>query len=122
MSCCCPPTCVIPTCVPACSPPVCYPVGGLGSLTSCGLGSGGGSASAASLGLAHGASVSCVNQTPPSEIVVQPPPFNIVVPGAVLAASCEPIRVGGYTACGGGSSGGSSRLRYFPCSPCSPCK
>ncbi|KAG8146942.1 hypothetical protein E2320_014022 [Naja naja] len=127
MSCCAP-----ATCIPACSSPVCYPVGGLGSLSSCGLGSSGmasyggsagGSISAASLGIAPGASVSCVNQTPPSEIMVQPSPFVVVLPGAILGATSEPVRVGGYTACASGSSsGGGSRLRYFPCNPCGPCK
>ncbi|KAG8123732.1 hypothetical protein E2320_019083 [Naja naja] len=103
--------CPVPTCIPTCSSPICYPVGGLGSLSSCGLGSygmgssAGGSMAAASLAIAPGASVSCVNQTPPSELLVQPSPFTVVLPGAILAATSEPVRVGGYTACASGSSG-----------------
>lgn len=135
---CCVPACAVPTCVPASSPPVCYPVGGLGSLTSCGGGahgmgsygmgpygisSAGGSVSAASLGLVPGASVGCVNQTPASEVLIQPAPIAVVIPGAIMAATCEPVRVGGYSACAtGASAGGSSKLRYYPCNPCGPCK
>ncbi|KAL8184693.1 UNVERIFIED_CONTAM: hypothetical protein K2H54_025325 [Gekko kuhli] len=57
--------------------------------------------SARCLGITSGASVSCINQIPPSEIVIQPPSATVVIPGPVLAASCEPVRVGGYTACAG---------------------
>ncbi|KAK9390991.1 keratin-associated protein 9-1-like [Crotalus adamanteus] len=124
---CCAPSCAVPICVPASSPPVCYPVGGLGSLTSCGVGGtygldsagSGGAVPAASLGMTSRSNVSCVNQIPPSEIVIQPPPFNIVIPGAILAATSDLVRVGGYTACAtGSSSGAGSRHRYYPCSPC----
>ncbi|KAK9390993.1 keratin-associated protein 9-1-like [Crotalus adamanteus] len=124
---CCAPSCAVPICVPASSPPVCYPVDGLGSLTSCGVGGtygldsagSGGAVPAASLGMTSRSNVSCVNQIPPSEILIQPPPFNIVIPGAILAATSDLVRVGGYTACAtGSSSGAGSRHRYYPCSPC----
>ncbi|KAL7978013.1 hypothetical protein Chor_005000 [Crotalus horridus] len=109
---CCAPSCAVPICVPASSPPVCYPVGGLGSLTSCGVGGtyglgsagSGGAVSAATLGMTSGASMSCVNQIPPSELLIQPAPVNVVIPGAILSSTCEPIRVGGYTACATGMS------------------
>ncbi|XP_015275961.1 PREDICTED: keratin-associated protein 9-1-like [Gekko japonicus] len=102
---CCPPSCAIPSCSPCCSP--CgYPVGGLGKLGCCPSPCGpssccGSSTSARCLGLTSGACVACINQIPPSEITIQPPPSTVVIPGPVLAASCEPLRVGGYTACSG---------------------
>ncbi|XP_015275958.1 PREDICTED: keratin-associated protein 10-7-like [Gekko japonicus] len=103
---CCPPSCAIPSCSP-CSPccsPCDYPKGGLGRLGCCPSPCGpsscwGSSTSAHCLGLTSGASVSCINQIPPSEVTIQPPPCVVTVPGPVLAASCEPLRVGGYTAC-----------------------
>nr|ABU98594.1 beta-keratin 3 [Gekko gecko] len=104
---CCPPSCVIPSCSP-CSPcsPCGYPTGGLGRLNCCPSPCGpssccGSSTSARCLGLTSGGSVACINQIPPSEVTIQPPPSTAVIPGPVLAASCEPLRVGGYTACSG---------------------
>nr|ABU98603.1 beta-keratin 13 [Gekko gecko] len=107
---CCPPSCAIPSCSP-CSPcsPCGYPTGGLGRLNCCPspcspcgpCGPCGSSTSARCLGMTSGASVACINQIPPSEITIQPPPSTVVIPGPVLAASCEPLRVGGYTACSG---------------------
>ncbi|XP_015275947.1 PREDICTED: keratin-associated protein 5-5-like [Gekko japonicus] len=111
MSCCCGPSCAVPSCPkPCCCPPCCppcgYPTGGLGSMSCCPSpccppSCCGNSTSARCLGITSGASVSCINQIPPSEVTIQPPPCTVVVPGPVLAASCEPLRVGGYTACGG---------------------
>ncbi|ETE68724.1 Claw keratin, partial [Ophiophagus hannah] len=77
-----------------------------GSMMSSG---GGGATLAASLGMAPGASVSCINQIPSSEVVIQPAPLMLTIPGAILSASCEPVRVGGYTACATGPSGSSGR-------------
>nr|ABU98611.1 beta-keratin 23 [Gekko gecko] len=114
----CAPSCAVPSCLPSCSSPCGYPVSGLGSLNSCG-GLYGGATSASSLGHTSGANVGCVGQLPPSEVVIQPAPCVLTVPGPILAASCEPLRVGGYTACGGGSSLGSGRLSGGLCSyPC----
>uniref|UniRef100_A0A670Z5J3 Keratin n=1 Tax=Pseudonaja textilis TaxID=8673 RepID=A0A670Z5J3_PSETE len=76
------PTCTIPTC--------------------------GGATTAASLGIAPGASVSCINQTPSSEIVIQPsppPPVVVTIPGPILSASCDPVAVGGNTPCAAPGSG-----------------
>uniref|UniRef100_A0A670ZBK5 Keratin n=1 Tax=Pseudonaja textilis TaxID=8673 RepID=A0A670ZBK5_PSETE len=58
-----------------------------------------------SLGILPGANVGCINQVPPSEIVIQPPPFVVTIPGPILSASCEPVAVGGYSACAGGYGG-----------------
>ncbi|XP_015276009.1 PREDICTED: keratin-associated protein 10-6-like [Gekko japonicus] len=111
MSCCCPPSCAIPSCPQPCCPQPCcspcsYPVGGLGSLnccnnSCCSSSCCGNSTSARCLGITSGANVACVSQIPPSELTIQPAPFVITVPGPVMAATCEPVRVGGYTACGG---------------------
>ncbi|XP_060117088.1 keratin-associated protein 5-4-like [Heteronotia binoei] len=130
MSCCCAPTCAIPSCPqpccsqpccsqPCCSQPCCsscsYPVGGLGSLSccnnaccnntccnnSCCNSCCGTSTSARCLGYTSGGNIGCINQIPPSEVCIQPPKCCVIIPGAVLAATCEPVRVGGYTACGG---------------------
>ncbi|XP_032991960.1 shematrin-like protein 2 [Lacerta agilis] len=60
---------------------------------------------AANLGILPGVQQSCISQLPQSEIVLQPPPINVTIPGAVLSASCEPIAVGGNTACAVGSYG-----------------
>ncbi|XP_048364738.1 keratin-associated protein 5-5-like [Sphaerodactylus townsendi] len=129
MSCCCPscavPSCPKPCCCQPCCSPCSYPTGGLGSLSCCsnsccgntgcgnsccgntGCGNSccsntccGNSTSARSLGITCGAHIACINQIPPSEVVIQPPPCIITIPGPVLAATCEPVRVGGYTACG----------------------
>lgn len=131
-----------------CCTPSCYPVGGLGSLKpSCGFGgfgglgqglgalgslgrglggiavafggSSGGGVSSSSLAINPAARVGCINQTPPSEILIQPAPVSVVIPGAILAAPCEPVRVGGYTACGGTSSVGGGQ-GYSP-SRCYSC-
>nr|ABU98607.1 beta-keratin 19 [Gekko gecko] len=105
MSSCCPPSCAIPSCPPPCSSPCGYPVSGLGKLDPCSStmccpsSSCGTSTSARCLGITSGASVSCINQIPPSEVTIQPPPCTVVIPGPILAASCEPVRVGGYTSC-----------------------
>ncbi|ETE68723.1 Claw keratin, partial [Ophiophagus hannah] len=114
---CCPPAC-LPPCPPSCAIPSCASVPRIG-LGSCGIGSGllgyggGGAASASSLGILPGANVGCINQIPSSEVVVQPPYFTVTIPGPILSASCEPVAVGGYSACAagyGGYLGGGSGL------------
>nr|ABU98610.1 beta-keratin 22 [Gekko gecko] len=116
-------SCCVPPCGPSCAIPSCTsrPTIGLGS---CGMGSGYGT-SASSLGVVPGVSPACINQIPPSEVMIQPPPFVLTVPGPILAASCEPVSVGGYTPCASsGSRGGARgicvpRRRYSVCgSPC----
>ncbi|XP_060117049.1 late cornified envelope protein 1D [Heteronotia binoei] len=114
----CGPSCAVPSCLPACGSPCGYPGSGLGSLGSCG-GYYGGATSASSLGLTSGGNIGCVTQLPPSEMVIQPAPCCVTIPGAVLSASCEPVRVAGYTACGGGSTLGGGRFGGSICGyPC----
>ncbi|XP_015272026.1 PREDICTED: feather keratin B-4-like [Gekko japonicus] len=121
MACCYPPSCAIPSCASS-------PMLGLGP---CGVGSGmlgyggGMPVSSSSLGITSGANVACVNQIPPSEVVIQPPPYVVTIPGPILAASCEPVAVGGYTPCASGSGSGGlrgicrPRRRYSTCGyPC----
>ncbi|KAF7238333.1 Feather keratin 3 [Varanus komodoensis] len=103
---CCPPSCVIPCSTPSI---------GIGS---CGIGSGygggfgysgfgyGGGVSSTSLGMTSGAPASCISQIPPSEVVIQPSPCVITMPGAILSSSCEPMTVGGYSPCASGSGYG----------------
>nr|ABU98599.1 beta-keratin 8 [Gekko gecko] len=91
---CCPPSCATPTCPKPCCPSPCcppcgYPTGGLGKLGCCPSPCGpssccGSSTSARCLGLTSGASVSCINQIPPSEVTIQPPPCVVTIPGPVL--------------------------------------
>uniref|UniRef100_A0A670Z3F7 Uncharacterized protein n=1 Tax=Pseudonaja textilis TaxID=8673 RepID=A0A670Z3F7_PSETE len=55
-----------------------------------------------------GANVSCINQTPPSEVMIQPPPpppVVVTIPGPILSASCDPVAVGGNTPCAAPGSG-----------------
>nr|XP_056709918.1 feather keratin 4-like [Euleptes europaea] len=89
------------------------PVVGFGSA---GLGYSSGVPSS-SLGVLSGVNPSCINQIPPSEVVVQPPPIVVTLPGPILSATGEPVRVGGNTPCavsygrsviagGGGALGG----------------
>nr|XP_056709102.1 feather keratin B-4-like [Euleptes europaea] len=113
----CMPSCAVPSCLPSCGSPCGYPVGGLSSLGSCG-GVYGGAAPASSLGIVPGANIGCINQLPPSEVVIQPAPSVITVPGPILSASCDPLRVGGYSACGGSPQGYSrlsGRVCGYPC-------
>ncbi|KAK9390990.1 feather keratin B-4-like [Crotalus adamanteus] len=106
---CCPPIC-LPPCPPSCAIPSCASLPKIG-LGSCGIGSGllggggGGAASASNLGILPGANVGCISQIPSSEVVIQPPPVVVTLPGPILAASCEPVAVGGYSACASGSGG-----------------
>ncbi|KAJ6652175.1 hypothetical protein lerEdw1_013136 [Lerista edwardsae] len=69
------------------------PVYGMGSY------SGGGS------GMGLGSSVSCTAQTPPSEVVIQPPPVAVIIPGATLSSSNEPVGVSYNSPCSDGYSG-----------------
>uniref|UniRef100_H9GCU6 Keratin n=1 Tax=Anolis carolinensis TaxID=28377 RepID=H9GCU6_ANOCA len=105
---CCPPSCVVPSCSST-------PYLGIGAQR-CGT-----STSSSCLGIVPGVIPSCMNQLPASEVVLQPPPVIMTIPGAVLSASCEPIAVGGTTPCavaGGGSYCGPRGLRNYNCSPC----
>ncbi|XP_060117062.1 feather keratin B-4-like [Heteronotia binoei] len=114
----CGPSCAVPSCLPSCGSPRGYPVSNLGSLGSCG-GYYGGATSAGCLGIVNGANVGCVTQLPPSEMLIQPPPSCVTIPGPVLSASCESVRVAGYSACVGGGSLGSGRLGRRLCGyPC----
>ncbi|KAJ6652808.1 hypothetical protein lerEdw1_010663 [Lerista edwardsae] len=101
-------------CLPSCVIPCSSPTYGLGS---CGMGGGMmggcmgggmGGVSSSSLGILPGAAVSCITQIPSSEVVVQPPSYVMTIPGPIMSASCEPLRVGGYSPCssGGGMGGG----------------
>ncbi|KAL7978032.1 hypothetical protein Chor_005019 [Crotalus horridus] len=111
-------------CGPACAVPSCAsaPVVGFGSAGSkglgCGLGYGGlgyglgygyGAGALAetsgSLGTLAGVIPSCINQIPPSEIVIQPPAVVVTIPGPILSASCDPVAVGGNTPCAPGGFG-----------------
>ncbi|KAJ6652045.1 hypothetical protein lerEdw1_015467 [Lerista edwardsae] len=75
--------------------------GGLGY----GYGIGGPAETSASLGTLEGVIPSCINQIPASEVVIQPPPCVVTIPGPILSASCEPTAVGGNTPCAVGGSG-----------------
>ncbi|XP_034953520.1 keratin, type II cytoskeletal 1-like [Zootoca vivipara] len=55
--------------------------------------------SSGSLGTLAGVRPSCINQIPPAEVVIQPPPTVVTIPGPILSASCEPVSVGGNTPC-----------------------
>ncbi|KAH0619757.1 hypothetical protein JD844_025953, partial [Phrynosoma platyrhinos] len=69
----------------------------------------GGSELANNLGILDGVTPSCINQVPSSEVVIQPPPFSVTIPGPILAASGEPVAVGGNAPCslrGVGIAGG----------------
>ncbi|XP_053133970.1 scale keratin-like [Hemicordylus capensis] len=79
---------------------------GYGGLGYGGLGSGYGAVeNSGNLGTLAGVIPSCINQTPPSEIVIRPPASVVTIPGAILSASCEPVSVGGNTPCAIGGSG-----------------
>uniref|UniRef100_H9GSZ5 Keratin n=2 Tax=Anolis carolinensis TaxID=28377 RepID=H9GSZ5_ANOCA len=89
--------CYRPTCtIPSCSSAPVIPLGGC---------YGGSAAPASSLGIVPGVNPSCINQLPPSEVVIQPSPTIVTIPGPILSASCEPLAVGGYTPCASGSGG-----------------
>ncbi|XP_066466530.1 chorion class B protein B.L1-like [Tiliqua scincoides] len=75
--------------------------GGLGY----GYGSGGQVETSGNLGTLAGVIPQPINQIPPSEVVIQPPPSVVTIPGAILSASCEPVSVGGNTPCAVGGSG-----------------
>uniref|UniRef100_A0A670JUE3 Keratin n=1 Tax=Podarcis muralis TaxID=64176 RepID=A0A670JUE3_PODMU len=65
------------------------------------------------------ASVGCITQTPPSQVCIQPPPCCVALPGPMLCASGEPVRVGGHTACLGTSSFGAGLgYGYSGCYSC----
>ncbi|KAK9391001.1 claw keratin-like [Crotalus adamanteus] len=120
----CPPSCVIPSCasVPqfgmgsagasggsfgGASP------GGLAGLGLCGRGLGGGLQEGSMGGLAGGhlgGGVSSgelvtlaginpqpINQISPAEVMIQPPPYVLTIPGAILSASFDPVTIGGNT-------------------------
>ncbi|XP_013929042.1 PREDICTED: chorion class A protein L11-like [Thamnophis sirtalis] len=109
----CAPSCVIPSCRPTHAIGSCGIGGGYG-FGSGGFGMGGGygmsgygggsglATSASSLGVVPGIPVSCISQIPSSEVVIQPPPFSLTIPGPILASSCEPLAVGGYSPCASG--------------------
>uniref|UniRef100_H9GCT6 Keratin n=1 Tax=Anolis carolinensis TaxID=28377 RepID=H9GCT6_ANOCA len=116
---CCPPPCCPPSCtIPSCSSMPMYGLGGTG-----GTSGGGRSVSTRELGTVAGVTPQSVSQLPSSEVVIQPAPFIMVVPGPILSSSCEPIYVGGATSPGGGgfggrlgsSSMGSCGVRCLPC-------
>ncbi|XP_066466536.1 uncharacterized protein [Tiliqua scincoides] len=83
--------------------------GGLGYGSGAGALAFGGSTSSGELGTLAGVIPQPINQIPPSEVVIQPPPSVVTIPGAILSASCEPVSVGGITptAIGGSGIGGS---------------
>uniref|UniRef100_A0A670JZD0 Keratin n=1 Tax=Podarcis muralis TaxID=64176 RepID=A0A670JZD0_PODMU len=58
------------------------------------------------INILHFFDVGCITQTPPSQVCIQPPPCCVALPGPMLCASGEPVRVGGHTACLGTSSFG----------------
>ncbi|KAJ7307270.1 hypothetical protein JRQ81_009269 [Phrynocephalus forsythii] len=72
---------------------------GFGSLGS------GGSVSATSLGVLQGVQPQCINQLPPNEVVIQPPPVAVTVPGAIMSATPVPVQVGGVAPCAISGSG-----------------
>ncbi|KAJ7307271.1 hypothetical protein JRQ81_009270 [Phrynocephalus forsythii] len=72
---------------------------GFGSLGS------GGSVSATSLGVLQGVQPQCINQLPPNEVVIQPPPLVVTVPGAIMSATPVPVQVGGVAPCAASGSG-----------------
>uniref|UniRef100_A0A803TML9 Keratin n=1 Tax=Anolis carolinensis TaxID=28377 RepID=A0A803TML9_ANOCA len=59
---------------------------------------------------------SCINQLPPLEVVIQPSPVVVTLPGPLLSASREPVAVGGTTPCA--IAGRCSGIRGIGCSPC----
>ncbi|XP_013923792.1 PREDICTED: beta-keratin-related protein-like [Thamnophis sirtalis] len=61
--------------------------------------------SSGSLGTLAGVIPSCINQIPPSEVVLQPPSCVVTIPGPILSASCEPTAVGGNAPCAISGSG-----------------
>ncbi|XP_015270498.1 PREDICTED: uncharacterized protein LOC107113661 [Gekko japonicus] len=74
----------------------------------------------ASLGVLSGVNRSCINQIPPAEVVVQPPPVVMTIPGPILSATGQLVFVGGNTPCavsyggsGSGLSGGSDLYGSF---------
>ncbi|XP_066466263.1 chorion class B protein M2410-like [Tiliqua scincoides] len=75
--------------------------GGLGY----GYGSGAQVETSGNLGTLSGVIPQPINQIPPSEVVIQPPPSVVTIPGAILSASCEPTTVGGNTPCAIGGTG-----------------
>ncbi|KAL8184678.1 UNVERIFIED_CONTAM: hypothetical protein K2H54_024753 [Gekko kuhli] len=52
--------------------------------------------------------VACASQLPGSEVVIQPPPSVVTIPGPVLSTS-EPAAVAAYTPCATGYSGQGSQ-------------
>uniref|UniRef100_A0A670JVR6 Keratin n=1 Tax=Podarcis muralis TaxID=64176 RepID=A0A670JVR6_PODMU len=45
------------------------------------------------------------NRLAAPEVVIQPPPSVLTIPGPILSASCEPVSVGGNTPCAVGGYG-----------------
>ncbi|KAH0617465.1 hypothetical protein JD844_015736 [Phrynosoma platyrhinos] len=80
------------------------PCGALSSIEYGGLGFGS-SESARNLGILAGVRPSCINQVPPSQLVIQPPAVVLTIPGPILSASCEPVAVGGNAPCAVGGVG-----------------
>lgn len=74
-----------------------WPSYGLGSLSGMGTCSG--------LGAMSGANVACSEQLPGSEVVIQPPPSVVTIPGPVLSATSEPAAVAQTTYSGLGAQG-----------------
>ncbi|XP_025031150.1 feather keratin-like [Python bivittatus] len=101
------PPCPIPSCaIPSCAscPSVGFGPGGLGGLASRSFGLPSGQP-ASSLGTLEGVTPSCINQIPAAEVVIQPPPVIVTLPGPILSASCDPVAVGGNTPCAAGGYG-----------------
>ncbi|XP_042299852.1 feather keratin 2-like [Sceloporus undulatus] len=106
----------MPGCGPVCAIPSCASettvgfgsrgLGGYGNQVYGGFGYGGfgglgfgGSELASNLGVLNGIIPSCINQVPSSEVLIQPAPVVVTIPGAILSATCEPVAVGGNAPC-----------------------
>ncbi|KAJ7307272.1 hypothetical protein JRQ81_009272, partial [Phrynocephalus forsythii] len=60
---------------------------------------------AASLGVLQGIHPKCINQVPPQEASILPPPIVITLPGAILSATPIPLQIGGNAPCAVSGSG-----------------
>ncbi|XP_015280351.1 PREDICTED: claw keratin-like [Gekko japonicus] len=81
---------------------------GLGTLSGGWSGLGTLSGGWSGLGAQSGGNVACASQLPGSEVVIQPPPSVVTIPGPVLS-TCEPAAVAAYTPCATGYSGQGSQ-------------
>ncbi|KAK9391006.1 feather keratin-like [Crotalus adamanteus] len=101
----CGPSCAVPSL--ASTPSVGFGSAGFGGLVSRGLGLRPFplAESSSSLGTLAGVIPSCINQIPASEVIIQPPPAVVTIPGPILSASCDPVAVGGNTPCAIGGYG-----------------